>query len=72
MHKNDFVHAINSGFHSGGMFCTLSDGDMGNYLLKKVMEFMGQPEPRTLKAVNCLGQQDGTPPVFILSPEVRP
>ena len=70
MHKNEFVQAINSGFRSGGMFCTLSDGELGNYLLGKVMEFMGEREPRTLQAVGNVGQQDVSPPVFVLSPEV--
>ena len=71
MHKTEFVQAINSGFGSGGMFCTLSDGDLGNYLLKKVMKFMKQEDPRKLQAVGNVGQQDINPPIFILSPEVR-
>ena len=71
MHKPDFVQAINSGFHSGGMFCTLSDSDLGKYLLGKVMAFMQQQEPRIIQAVSCLGQQDGSSPYFILSPEVQ-
>lgn len=71
MHKTDFVQAINSGFGSGGMFCTLSDGDLGTYLLTKVMKFMELVEPRMLQAVGNVGQQDVNPPVFILSPEVR-
>lgn len=70
MHKNEFVNEINSGFNLGGMFCTLSDVDLGNYLLGKVMEFMGEPNPRTLKAVMNVGQQDTTPPIFVLSAEV--
>ena len=70
MHKNDFVSAINTGFISGGMFCTLSDGDLGNYLLSKVMEFMKQDHIRTLKAVKNVGQQDCNPPIFVLSPDV--
>jgi len=70
MHKNEFVQAINSGFHSGGMFCTLSDTDLGNYLLEKVMEFMGTDQPRTLQAVENVGQQAVDPPVFALSPQV--
>lgn len=52
------------------MFCTLSDGDLGNYLLVKVMKFMEQDQPRVLQAVGNIGQQDTHPPVFILSPEV--
>ena len=44
MHKNEFVQSINLGFKSGGMFCTLSDGDLGNYLLNKVMDFMGEED----------------------------
>lgn len=70
MHKNEFVQAINAGFSSGGMFCTLSDVDLGNYLLEKVMDFMKEPHPRTLKAVSNVGQQDTSPPIFVLSPEV--
>ena len=55
MHKTDFVQAINSGFHSEGMFCTLSDSDLGNYLLGKVMVFMQQQEPRIRASqINCL------------------
>ena len=52
------------------MFCTLSDVDLGNYLLEKVMDFMNEPNPRTLKAVSNVGQQETSPPIFILSPEV--
>lgn len=70
MHKNEFVQAINSGFNCGGMFCTLSDVDLGNYLLKKVMEFMSENEPHTLIAVRNVGQQEFKPPVFVISPEV--
>ena len=70
MHKNEFVQAINSGFRSGGMFCTLTDTDLGNYLLEKVMEFMGTDHPRTLQAVENVGQQAVDPPVFALSPQV--
>lgn len=70
MHKNEFVQAINAGFSSGGMFCTLSDVELGNYLLEKVMDFMKDSDPRTLQAVCNVGQQDGNPPVFVLSPEV--
>ena len=70
MHKNEFVQAINSGFRSGGMFCTLTDTDLGNYLLEKVMEFMGTDQPRTLQAVENVGQQAVDPPVFALSPQV--
>ncbi len=70
MHKNDFVQAINTGFSSGGMFCTLSDVDLGNYLLEKVMDFMKEDQPRTLQAVCNVGQQETTPPIYVLSPEV--
>ena len=70
MRKNDFVQAINTGFQSGGMFCTLSDSDLGTYLLKKVMEFMDKDNRRVLRAVQNLGQQDTNPPVYILSQEV--
>lgn len=71
MHKNEFIHAINASFGSGGMFCTLTDIELGNYLLKKVMSFMGQDRPRTLTAVRHIGQQECSPPIFVLSPEVR-
>jgi hypothetical protein len=71
MHKNEFVQAINSGFQSGGMFCTLTDVDLGNYLLGKVMEFMGEENPRTLQAVMNVGQQDISPPIFIISAELH-
>ena len=72
MHKNEFVSAINTGFNCGGMFCTLTDVDLGNFLLKKVMEFMGENEPQTLIAVRNVGQQQElTPPVYVFSPEVR-
>ena len=67
MHKTDL---INRSFVSGGMFCTLSDVDLENYLLEKVMSFMRMPQPRVLAAVENIGQQDGDPPVFLLSPEV--
>lgn len=70
MKKSDFIQAINSGFNSGGMFCYLSDSELGSYLLKKVMTFMDQKEKRILKAVKNIGQQDTTPPVFIFSSEV--
>lgn len=70
MTKREFVQTINTGFNSGGMFCTLSDADLGNYLLGKVLEFMKEDGRRTLKAVPYVGQQDTTPPVFVLSPEV--
>lgn len=70
MHKNDFMLAINSGFGSGGMFCTLSDVDLGNYLLGKVMEFMADPHVRVLSAVQNVGQQDSDPPIFLLASEV--
>lgn len=70
MKKNEFVQAINTGFNSGGMFCTLSDSELGNYLLGKVMDFMKNGEIQTLKAVRNIGQQDTNPPVFVLSPEV--
>ena len=70
MHKSDFIQAINRSFGSGGMFCTLSDVELGNYLLHKVMEFMKTNQPRILTAVENVGQQDVDPPVFLLSPEV--
>ena len=70
MRKNDFIHMINSGFGSGGMFSTLSDADLGNYLLGKVMQFMSGGQARTLSAVQNVGQQDGDPPIFLLSSEV--
>lgn len=63
--------AINQSFGSGGMFCTLSDVELGNYLLKKVMEFMSAPNPRILTAVENVGQQDTNPPVFAITPEVN-
>lgn len=43
------------------------DGNLGSYLLKKVMNFMKQDGPRTLQAVRNVGQQDVNPH---LSPEV--
>ena len=70
MHMSEFIHAINGAFGSGGMFCTLTDIELGNYLLKKVMNFMGQDRPHTLRAVRHIGQQEGSPPIFVLSPEV--
>ena len=72
MHKTDFIQAINLSFGSGGMFCTLSDVELGNYLLNKVMEFMNTSDPRILTAVENIGQQDGDPPVFVLSTQVSP
>ncbi len=63
---------FNTGFCSGGMFCTLSDVDFGKYLLQKVMDFMKQHQPRTLRAVGNVGQQESTPPIYVLSPEVSP
>ena len=70
MHKNEFIHAINGSFGSGGMFCTLTDSELGTYLLKKVMSFMRQDRPHTLRAVRHIGQQECSPPIFVLSPEV--
>ena len=70
MRKTDFIMAINQYFGSGGMFCTLSDIELGNYLLKKVLEFMKAPKPRVLTAVETVGQQDVDPPVFLLPAEV--
>ena len=71
MHKSDFIQAINRSFGSGGMFCTLSDSDLGNYILSKVMQFMSTSQPRILAAVKSVGQQDSDPPMFLLSTEVR-
>ena len=52
MHRNEFVQAINSVFLREECFVyTLLDVDLGNYLLEKVMEFMQEPQPRTLQAV---------------------
>lgn len=70
MKKTEFIQAINTGFNSGGMFCTLSDSELGHYLLGKVMDFMKEPDKRILRAVSNIGQQDTNPPVFVLSPEV--
>ena len=52
------------------MFCTLSDCELGNYLLAKVMEFMKEEEPRKLAAVANIGFQDTISPVYVLSPDV--
>ena len=71
MHKNELIHTINSAFGSGGMFCTLTDIALGNYLLKKVINFMGQDQLHTLRAVRHIGQQEGFLPIFVLSPEVN-
>lgn len=70
MHKSEFIQTINSAFHSGGMFCTLSDSDLGNYLLHKVMEFMREDQPRKLTAVKNIGLQDTIAPVYVLSSDV--
>lgn len=43
MKKNEFIQVINVGFNSGGMFCTLSDSELGHHLLEKVMDFMKNP-----------------------------
>ena len=40
MHKTEFIQTINMAFQSGGMFCTLSDCELRNYVLGKVMEFV--------------------------------
>jgi hypothetical protein len=37
------------------MFCTLSDVDLGNYLLAKVMELMKEDEPHTVQAMGNVG-----------------
>lgn len=73
MHKTEFISAINTSFGSGGMFCTLSDVDLGNYLLDKVNTFMNPSNnPRILSAVENIGlQSDKEPPVYVLSPEVH-
>ena len=70
MHRIDFMLAINESFGRGGMFCTLSDVELGNHLLLKVKDFMNSKSPRVLKAVQNVGQQDVHPPIFLLSPEV--
>ncbi len=70
MHKNDFMSTINKGFGSGGMFCTLTDVDLGNYLLEKVTTFMSSPSYRILTAVANVGQQNVNPPVYLLSQDV--
>ena len=70
MHKTEFIQTINIAFKSGGMFCTLSDGELGNYLLGKVMEFMKEEEPRKLTAVGNIGLQDAVSPVYVLSTDV--
>ena len=70
MHKSEFIQAINAAFHAGGMFCTLSDGELGNYLLGKVMNFMRGACPRKLVAVENIGQQDVNNPIFVLPSEV--
>ena len=70
MHKSEFIQTINLAFNSGGMFCTLSDTELGNYLLAKVMEFMAEPTPRILQAVKNIGLQDTIPPVYVLSSDV--
>ena len=70
MHKNEFIPAVNRAFGSGGMFCTLTDAESSNYLMAKVMAFMRDPRHRILKAVKHVGQQEGFPPIFILSAEV--
>ena len=70
IHKLDFIQAINKSFGSGGMFCTLSDVGLGNYLLQMVIDFMKTTEPKILTAVENVGQQDQDPPVFLLSSKV--
>jgi len=40
MHKKEFILAVNYAFGSGGMFCTLTDAELSNYLMTKVMAFM--------------------------------
>ena len=70
MHISEFIQTINAAFHARGMFCTLSDGELGNYLLEKVMNFMKGDSPHTLLAVKNIGQQDVNNLVFILSLQV--
>ena len=70
MHKNDFMSTINKDFGSGGMFCTLTDVDLGNYLLEKVTTFMSSPSYRVLMAVANVGQQKVNPPIYLLSQDV--
>jgi len=72
MHKNEFIPTVNRAFGSGGMFCTLTDVELTNYLMTKVMAFMKEPQHRILTAVGHVGQQEGSPSVFILSAEVIP
>lgn len=71
MHKNEFVQAINSGFSSGGMFCILSDGELGNFLFGKVMEFMKDENPKTLQAVANIGLQKINLPIYVFSSKVK-
>ena len=63
MHKNEFIQAINAGFLLMECLYT-SDVDLGNYLLEKVMKFMKEPNPNTLKSVSNVGQQDTSPPIL--------
>ena len=70
MHKTEFIQTINSAFNSGGILCTLSDSDLGNYLLGKVMDLMRKNQPRKLTAVKNIKLQDTTPPVYVLSSDV--
>ena len=67
MHKNDFMSTINKGYGFGGMFCKLTDVDLGNYLLEKVTTFMSSPSYRILTAVANVGQQNVNPSVYLLS-----
>ena len=62
--------AINSSFGSGGMVCTLSDVDLGIYVIKKVTEFMTEPSHRVLTSVGNVGQQECDPPIWVLRAEV--
>ena len=48
------------------MFCTLLDGELGNYPLGKVIEFMKEEELRNLTAVGNIGLQDAVSPVYVL------
>ena len=60
---------LNSAFGSGGMFCTLSDSDLNDYVMHKATDTEGL---RILQAVVTIGYQesDHGPPIYVLSPEV--
>uniref|UniRef100_A0A1X7VJI6 Uncharacterized protein n=1 Tax=Amphimedon queenslandica TaxID=400682 RepID=A0A1X7VJI6_AMPQE len=71
VNKGEFMASINSSFGSGGMICTLSDLDLGNFVIQKVTEFMMRPNCTILASVSNIGGLNSDPPVWILNSDLH-